>query len=67
MIEAVIGEFVSSSGGLGFLLLSATSQLDTRWRCRAFALSMLGVVAYLLVEFVEILAKPWLPPVTQKH
>ncbi len=68
VIGAVIGEFVSSSEGLGFLLLSATSQLDTPLAFAAlFALSMLGVVAYLLVEFVEILAKPWLPPVAQKH
>lgn len=68
VIGAVIGEFVSSSEGLGFLLLSATSQLDTPLAFAAlFALSMLGVLAYLLVEFVEILAKPWLPPVTQKH
>ncbi|WP_315834863.1 ABC transporter permease [Bradyrhizobium prioriisuperbiae] len=68
VIGAVIGEFVSSSEGLGFLLLSATSQLDTPLAFAAlFALSMLGVLAYLMVELVEILAKPWLPPTAQKH
>lgn len=67
VIGAVIGEFVSSSEGLGYLLLSATSQLDTPLAFAAlFALSLLGVFSYLLVELVEALAAPWLPS-TQKH
>jgi NitT/TauT family transport system permease protein len=67
VIGAVIGEFVSSSEGLGYLLLSATSQLDTPLAFAAlFALSLLGVLSYLLVELVEALAAPWLPS-TQKH
>jgi NitT/TauT family transport system permease protein len=68
VIGAVIGEFVSSSEGLGFLLLSATSQLDTPLAFAAlFALSMLGVFSYLLVEGVEILVADWLPPLPEKH
>ncbi|MDB5515945.1 MAG: transporter permease [Tardiphaga sp.] len=67
VIGAVIGEFVSSSEGLGFLLLSATSQLDTPLAFAAlFALSMLGVFSYLLVEGVEVLVADWLPPLPEK-
>jgi NitT/TauT family transport system permease protein len=68
VIGAVIGEFVGSSEGLGFLLLSATSQLDTPLAFAAlFALSFLGLFVYLLVELAEHLAAPWLPPAPQRH
>ncbi len=68
VIGAVIGEFVGSSEGLGFLLLSATSQLDTPLAFAAlFALSVLGMFVYLLVELAERLAAPWLPPPSQRH
>jgi len=62
VIGAVIGEFVGSSEGLGFLLLSATSQINTPLAFAAlFALALLGIVAYLLVVVVERLLAPWLP------
>jgi len=68
VIGAVIGEFVGSSEGLGYLLLSATSQLDTPLAFAAlFALSFMGVFVYLLVELAERLAAPWLPPSSQRH
>jgi NitT/TauT family transport system permease protein len=68
VIGAVIGEFVGSSEGLGFLLLAATSQLDTPLAFAAlFALSFLGVLVYLLVELAERLIAPWLPPPAQRH
>jgi len=68
VIGAVIGEFVGASEGLGFLLLSATSQLDTPLAFASlFALSFLGIAAYLLVELAEKLAAPWLPPPSQRH
>ena len=68
VIGAVIGEFVGSSEGLGYLLLSATSQLDTPLAFAAlFALSFLGVFVYLLVELAERLAAPWLPPAPERH
>jgi NitT/TauT family transport system permease protein len=63
VIGAVIGEFVGSSEGLGYLLLTATSQLDTSLAFAALiALSLMGVFVYLLVEGAERLAAPWLPP-----
>ncbi len=68
VIGAVIGEFIGSSEGLGFLLLSATSQLDSPLAFAAlFALSFLGMFVYLLVELAERLAAPWLPPEPQRH
>ena len=68
VIGAVIGEFVGSSEGLGFLLLTATSQLDTPLAFAAlFALSILGVLVYLMVEGVELLIAPWLPPAPERH
>lgn len=68
VIGAVIGEFVGSSEGLGFLLLTATSQLDTPLAFAAlFALSILGLLVYLLVEGAEWLIAPWLPPAAERH
>ncbi|MBR1177219.1 ABC transporter permease [Bradyrhizobium sp. KB893862 SZCCT0404] len=68
VIGAVIGEFVGSSEGLGFLLLTATSQLDTPLAFAAlFALSILGLLVYLAVEGVELLIAPWLPPAAERH
>ena len=63
VIGAVIGEFVGSSEGLGFLLLSATFQLDTPLAFAAlFALSVLGIFVYALVGMGERLMSSWLPP-----
>jgi NitT/TauT family transport system permease protein len=68
VIGAVIGEFMGSSAGLGYLLLSATSQLNTPLAFAAlFALSFLGMAVYALVELVEMLLTPWLPPKGHGH
>jgi NitT/TauT family transport system permease protein len=68
VIGAVIGEFVGSSEGLGFLLLSATSQIDTALAFAAlFGLSVLGSIAYGLVVIAEKLLAPWLPPPAPRH
>jgi NitT/TauT family transport system permease protein len=68
VIGAVIGEFVGSSEGLGFLLLSATSQLDTPLAFAAlFALAALGILAYALVGMGERMMASWLPPAPARH
>lgn len=68
VIGAVIGEFVGSSEGLGFLLLSATSQIDTPLAFAAlFALSILGMATYFLVVLAERAIAGWLPPVPPTH
>jgi NitT/TauT family transport system permease protein len=68
VIGAVIGEFVGSSDGLGFLLQSATSQLDTPLAFAAlFALSALGIFVYALVGLGERMMASWLPPAPERH
>ena len=68
VIGAVIGEFVGSSEGLGFLLLSATSQLDTPLAFAAlFALSVLGIFVYALAGLGERMMSSWLPPAPERH
>jgi NitT/TauT family transport system permease protein len=67
VIGAVIGEFVGSSEGLGYLLLSATSQINSPLAFAAlFALAGLGILAYLLVVAAEWLLTPWLPPAHER-
>lgn len=59
LIGAVIGEFVSSTDGLGFLLLTANSQLDTALSFAAlFGLAVLGLALYGMVAVVERLLVP---------
>jgi NitT/TauT family transport system permease protein len=68
VIGAVIGEFMGSSSGLGYLLLSATSQLNTPLAFAAlFALSILGLGVYAVVEVVEVAIARWLPPRATGH
>ncbi|MGJ7498101.1 ABC transporter permease [Variovorax sp. RT4R15] len=63
LIGAVIGEFVGAGEGLGFLLLSATSQINTPLAFAAlFGLSFMGMAVYLLVVLGEQALSAWLPP-----
>jgi NitT/TauT family transport system permease protein len=60
VIGAVIGEFVGSVSGLGTLLLSANSQLDTALAWAALVwLSILGIALFALVALAERLLMPW--------
>jgi len=68
VIGAVIGEFVGSSEGLGYLLLTATSQIDSPLAFAAlFALAALGILVYLAVVAAERLLAPLLPPAADRH
>lgn len=68
VIGAVIGEFIGSSEGLGYLLLSATSQINTPLAFASlFALALLGMLAYFAVVVVEWMLRPLLPPVPSTH
>lgn len=63
LIGVVIGEFVGAGEGLGFLLLSATSQINTALAFASlFVLSLLGMAVYFLVVLIEKALSPWLPP-----
>jgi NitT/TauT family transport system permease protein len=60
VIGAVIGEFVGSLNGLGNLLLTANSQLDSPLAWAALMwLSALGILLFAAVVGVERLVMPW--------
>jgi NitT/TauT family transport system permease protein len=60
VIGAVIGEFVGSTAGLGNLLLSANSQLDSPLAWAALVwLSALGIVLFGAVALAERAIMPW--------
>lgn len=60
LVGAIVGEFVSSQRGLGYVILSAQGTFDT---ARVFAaimvLAVMGVVLFWLVARAERLAIPW--------
>ncbi len=60
VIGAVIGEFVGSQAGLGNLLLSANSQLNSALAWAALIwLSVLGILLFVLVVIAERILMPW--------
>jgi NitT/TauT family transport system permease protein len=60
VIGAVIGEFVGSVNGLGNLLLTANSQMDSALAWAALVwLSALGIILFVVVVAVEKLVMPW--------
>jgi NitT/TauT family transport system permease protein len=60
VIGAVIGEFVGSTNGLGNLLLTANSQLDSPLAWAALVwLSALGILLFAAVVIAEKLVTPW--------
>jgi NitT/TauT family transport system permease protein len=60
VVGAVVGEWIGSDNGLGYLLLQANTQLDTTLLFSALALLVvLGVVLFMLVELAERLLLPW--------
>jgi NitT/TauT family transport system permease protein len=60
VVGAIVGEFVSADKGLGYLVLVANGELNTRlvFAC-VFMLSVLGIVFYFLVEALERLVVRW--------
>jgi len=68
VIGAVIGEFIGSNEGLGNLLLTANSQLNSPLVWAALVvLSFLGVILYGLVVLAEKLLMPWAADADLKH
>jgi NitT/TauT family transport system permease protein len=68
VIGAVIGEFIGSNEGLGNLLLTANSQLNTPlvWASLT-VLSVLGMILYGFVVLAEKLFMPWATDDAVKH
>ena len=62
VIGAVIGEFIGSNQGLGNLLLTANSQLNSAlvW-ASLVVLSVLGMILYGAVVLAEKILMPWAP------
>jgi NitT/TauT family transport system permease protein len=59
VVGAVVGEFVGGDAGLGYLLLVANGSMDTQLLFAGiFALTVLGVVLFVLVEVAERFAIP---------
>jgi NitT/TauT family transport system permease protein len=60
VIGAVVGEFVGSSDGLGYVLITATGNVDTPLVFASILLmSLIGIVLFALLEVVERFATPW--------
>jgi NitT/TauT family transport system permease protein len=59
-IGAVIGEFIGSDGGLGYIILTANGALRTDYSFAAIAaITLLGLALYYTVELLERLLVPW--------
>ena len=60
LIGAIVGEFFSSLGGLGFYMTFALDRFDApvAWAIMAIA-GAAGVLLYLLVSLIERVAIPW--------
>lgn len=60
VVGAIVGEFVSSDRGLGYLVLVANGQLETPlvFAC-VVMLTILGVVFYFLIELIEKFVVRW--------
>jgi NitT/TauT family transport system permease protein len=60
LVGAIVGEFVASQRGLGYVILSAQGTFDTT---RVFAavllLALLGLVLYGILAWAERKATPW--------
>jgi NitT/TauT family transport system permease protein len=60
VVGAIVGEFTGADRGLGYLLMIAIGQLDTRLMFSAlFFLVTLGVVLFTLVAWAERFIIPW--------
>jgi NitT/TauT family transport system permease protein len=60
VIGAIVGEFVSSDTGLGYLLLVANGELDTRlvFAC-VLVLTLLGLAFFFAIEAMEKVCVRW--------
>jgi NitT/TauT family transport system permease protein len=67
VIGAVVGEFVGSDRGLGYVILSATSYWKTELAFSSMILlSLMAIVLFGAVALVERLVCPWLAPVSDE-
>ena len=62
VIGVIIGEFVGSESGLGYLILVSTSQSRTPLAFGALVLlTIMSIVLYYGVALIERIVVPWAP------
>ena len=67
VIGAVVGEFVGSDSGLGYVILSSTSYWKTELAFSSMVLlSLMAILLFGAVEVVERLLCPWLAPAAEE-
>ncbi len=60
VVGAVVGEFVASDAGLGYLLVVSQGYMDTTLMFAGIVfLSLLGIVFFFIIEFIERISLPW--------
>jgi len=60
VVGAIVGEFVAADRGLGYLLMIASGEMNSKLLFAAIVvLTALGVAFFLLVEAIERWAIPW--------
>ena len=60
VIGAIIGEFVGSDVGLGYLIVIANNQMDTSLALASiFLVSIIGLVLYGAILAIERVCTPW--------
>jgi len=60
VVGAITGEFVGSQSGLGYLLTSASGQMDTALVFAVLVtISAIAMVLFMIIEAVEKLVIPW--------
>lgn len=63
LVGAIVGEFVSSQRGLGYVIMSAQGTFDTpRVFAALFLLALLGMLLYGALVWLERVAMPWRAP-----
>jgi NitT/TauT family transport system permease protein len=66
VVGAVVGEFVGSNSGLGYVLQKANGTFDLPLMFAALViLSMIGVLLFLVLELIERWVLPW--HASQRH
>ena len=60
VIGAVVGEFITSQRGLGYLIVSATTNFDLpQAMASVIVLALMSVILYLTVQYIQRIWLPW--------
>jgi NitT/TauT family transport system permease protein len=68
VVGAITGEFVGSQSGLGYLLTSASGQMDTALVFAVLVtISVIAMLLFMIIEAVEKLVIPWHSSMRSRH